>query len=157
MKITRFELLWGPFIYLRSSFQTDAQNHAKWHQNASQISAKWPWKNTDSDVALPTWGVQTPQNPSTSETFHWVETFQSLSPAVVQVSLRPPRFRCRNGQKRTQSTELRTCMKTCSFLSFPCCVAQTTNFQIIQSHREFITNARREAGQFGVYLQRSHM
>ena len=42
-------------------------------------------------------------------------------------------------------------MKTRSFLSFPCCVAQKTNFKIIQSHREFIPNARREAGQFEVY------
>ena len=68
-----------------------------------------------------------------------------------EMTMKKTRFRCRNGQKRTQSTELRTCMKTCSLLSFPCCVAQATNFQIIQSHREFIPNARREAGQFGVY------
>ena len=44
-------------------------------------------------------------------------------------------------------------MKTRSFLSFPCRVAQETNFKIIQSHREFIPNARREAGKFEVYLQ----
>ena len=68
-----------------------------------------------------------------------------------EMTMKKHRFRCRNGQKRTPSTELRNCMKTRSFLSFRCCVAQKTNFQIIQSHREFIPNARREAGQFGVY------
>ena len=36
----------------RSGIQTGAQNHAKWRQNASQISAKWSWKNIDSDVAM---------------------------------------------------------------------------------------------------------
>ena len=36
----------------RLGFHTGAQNHAKWRQNASQISAKWPWKNTYPDVAM---------------------------------------------------------------------------------------------------------
>ena len=73
-----------------------------------------------------------------------------------EMTMKKHKFRCCNAQKRTPSTELRTCMKTRSFLSFPCCVAQKTNFKIIQSHREFIPNARREAGQFGVYCEQKN-
>ena len=29
----------------RPAFQTDAQNHATWHQNVFKITAKWPQKN----------------------------------------------------------------------------------------------------------------
>ena len=36
----------------RSGFQTGAQNHAKWRQNASQITAKWQWKNINSDLTM---------------------------------------------------------------------------------------------------------
>ena len=69
-----------------------------------------------------------------------------------EMTMKKHKFRCCNGQKRTPSTELRTCMKTRSLLSFRCCIAQETNFKIIQKHGEFIPNARREAGQFEVYI-----
>ena len=46
-----------------------------------------------------------------------------------EMTMKKHKFRCCNAQKRTPSTELRTCMKTRSLLSFPCCVAQKTNFQ----------------------------
>ena len=36
----------------RSGFQTGAQNHAKLLQNATQITAKWAWKNMNSGRAM---------------------------------------------------------------------------------------------------------
>ena len=69
-----------------------------------------------------------------------------------EMTMTKHRFRSYNAQKRTPSTELRNCMKTRSVLSFPCCIAQETNFKIIQNYREFLPNARRDSGQFEVYL-----
>ena len=36
----------------RPGFQTDAQNHAKWRQNASKITAKLTWKNIHSGLTM---------------------------------------------------------------------------------------------------------
>ena len=45
MEITQFELLRGRFTYRDQASRRELKIMQKWRQNASQITAKWAWKN----------------------------------------------------------------------------------------------------------------
>ena len=135
MKITRFKLLRGPFIHRDQACRRELkimQNDAKMHHRSPRNEHE---KNIDSDRAMlknarrrPTCKIASKRvrfcrygdrccfahaiNAKIAQN-HW--NFTMKSPQKVRNSMP---YSC-NGQKRTLSIDLRTCIKTRWFLSFP--------------------------------------
>ena len=131
----------------RSGFQTGAQNHAKWRQNASQITAKWAWKNIDSGRAMLKNARRRPTCKITWKRVRFCRTGVALRTPWMQKSFKiieilpwnhHKKYECRccNGQQRTLSIDLRTCIKTRWCLSLPVLLCSRHGCEIRSNNRK---------------------
>ena len=130
MKITRFDLLRGPFIYGDQASRwvpKIKQNVANMHQKSSRNEHEKIW------IPVSQWSKRTPSTDLRkcieTRSFFVVPGVALLTPCM-QKSLKivenssqndhkKYESRCCNDQKHTPSTDLRKCSETRSFLSFP--------------------------------------
>ena len=99
--------------------QTDAQNHAKWRQNASKITAKLAWKNMHPGLTV--WGG------AKSGEMDRAIAFESKHPGLTMV---------RNARRRLSCEKSSNCVHLCRSR---CCFAHAMDTKIAKNCRKFTT------------------
>ena len=141
MKITRFELLWRPFIdrdqaskRVHKIMQNDAKIHLKSPQNQHEktYTPLWQWSKSHA-VAWPA-----KMHPIA---FIFIVPGVALLTPWMQKLFRQNdhkkyEARCCIGQKHAPSTDLRKCIETHSFLSLPVLLCSRHGCKIAQNRRK---------------------